>query len=92
MGYSRDLCGSHADNIKTGEGLGLSLFYSLVSNRDDWDHYEGLQRQAAQRYTAAHPNDPDVEALLRVSRNYRDSYLRWGRDCLGWALYLFSKS
>lgn len=92
MGYNRELCESHAYNVKVGEDMGLSFFYSLVSNQDDWDRYEGLQWQAAQRYSAAHPNDPDVEALLRVSRNYRDSYLRWGRDCLGWALYLFRKS
>jgi SAM-dependent methyltransferase len=92
MGYNRELCGSHAANVKTGEALGLSFFYSLVSNQDDWDRYEGLQWQAAERYSVAHPDDPDVEALLRVSHSYRDSYLRWGRDCLGWALYLFRKS
>jgi hypothetical protein len=31
-GYNRELCGSHAANVKTGENLGLSFFYSLVSN------------------------------------------------------------
>ena len=90
-GYTRELCGSHTDNVKTGENMGLSFLYSLVSNQDDWDRYEGLQWQAAERYSAAHPDDPDLEALLRVSHIYRDSYLRWGRDCLGWALYLFRK-
>lgn len=92
MGYNREICGSHAENVKTGEDMGLSFLYSLVSNQDDWDRYEGLQWQAAQRYSAAHPNDPDVGALMRVSGSYRDSYLCWGRDCLGWALYLFRKS
>jgi len=91
VGYHRGLCGSHAENVKTGEDLGLSFFYSMVSSHDDWDRYEGLQWQAAQRHSAAHPDDPDVEALLRVSRSHRDAYLRWGRDCLGWALYLFGK-
>jgi SAM-dependent methyltransferase len=92
MGYNREICGSHAENVKTGEDIDLSFLYSLVSNQDDWDRYEGLQWQAAQRYSAAHPNDPDVGAIMRVSGSYRDSYLCWGRDCLGWALYLFRKS
>jgi SAM-dependent methyltransferase len=85
------LYGSHAGNAKIGEELGLALLYTLVSSPDDWDRYEGLQWQAAERYAARHPDDPDAEALLRSARRNRDAYLRWGRDCLGWALYLFRK-
>jgi len=70
--------------------LGLTLLCSVVSSEDDWDRYEGLQWQAAERYAAAHPDDPDAEALLNAVRKDRDGYLRWGRDCLGWAMYLFS--
>ena len=86
-----DLCGSHAGNVQTGVDLGLSFLFSVVSSDDDWDRYEGLQSQAAERYAAAHPDDPDIEDLLKTSRTNRDAYLRWGRDCLGWALYLFRK-
>jgi SAM-dependent methyltransferase len=83
--------GSHASNVQTGVDLGLTFLYSAVSTEDDWDRYEGLQWQAAERYVAAYPDDPDVEALLGTVHKNRDAYLRWGRDCLGWALYLFSK-
>lgn len=88
-GTHPDMCGSHMGNLKTGEELGLACLYTVVSNHDDWDHYEGLQWQAAERYAAEHPDDPDTEALLRSARRNRDAYLRWGRDCLGWAMYLF---
>jgi len=90
-GYAPDLCGSHAGNVTIGEDVGLALLYTLVSTPDDWDRYEGLQWQAAERYATDHPDDPDVEALLRSARRNRDAYLRWGRNCLGWALYLFRK-
>jgi SAM-dependent methyltransferase len=90
-GDDPDLYGSHAGNVTIGEELGLALLCTLVSNPDDWDRYEGLQWQAAERYAVHHPDDPDVEALLRSARRSRDAYLRWGRDCLGWALYLFRK-
>lgn len=90
-GDDPNLWGSHAGNVAIGEEAGLALLYTLASNPDDWDRYEGLQWQAAERYAADHPDDPDVEALLRGARRGRDAYLRWGRTCLGWAMYLFRK-
>jgi SAM-dependent methyltransferase len=89
IGQGADLCGSHVGNVQAGVELGLCFLCSAVSSEDDWDRYEGLQWQAAERYAVAHTDDPDVEELLRTSRKNRDAYLRWGRDCLGWALYLF---
>ena len=90
-GQTANLCGTHVSNVQTGVELGLSLLFTVVSNEDDWDRYEGLQWQAAERYAAAHPDDPDVEHLLQTSNKNRDAYLRWGRNCLGWAMYLFRK-
>jgi SAM-dependent methyltransferase len=90
-GHAADAFGTHFSNVQTGVELGLTLLYTAVSNQDDWDRYEGLCWQAAERYAVAHPDDPDVEALLETSRKNRDAYLRWGRDCLGWAMYLFQK-
>lgn len=90
-GQHPELCGSHARNVQIGVDLGLSFLYTMVSSEDDWDRYEGLQWQAAERHAAAHPGDSDVDALLETSHKSRDAYLRWGRDCLGWALYLFRK-
>ncbi len=82
---------THAENAAIGEELGLSLLYTTVSSPDDWDRYEGLQWQAGERYAAAHPDDPDITPLLRNMRRDRQAYLRWGRNCLGWAMYLFRK-
>ncbi|MBN1808315.1 MAG: methyltransferase domain-containing protein [Planctomycetes bacterium] len=90
-GYVLEQQGSHIGNVKTGEELGLAFLYSAVSSKDDWDRYEGLQWQAAERYASSHPDDPDVEELLKKVHCSRDAYLRWGRECLGWALYLFRK-
>jgi SAM-dependent methyltransferase len=89
-GQEAESFGSHSSNVQAGVDLGLTFLYTIVSSEDDWDRYEGLQWQAAERYAAAQPEDPDVEALLRTIRQNRTAYLRWGRDCLGWAVYLFS--
>ena len=70
-------------------GLGLGPLYTLVSDSNDWDRYEGLQWNAAERYAVDHPDDPDVPSLMESMREQRDRYLRWGRDELGWAIYVF---
>ena len=88
-GFDADAFNTHRGNVVTGEGEGLTYLYSIVSNADDWDRYEGLQYRAAVKYARSNPEDPDLpEITARVSKS-RDAYLRWGRDTLGWAVYLF---
>lgn len=89
--FERNSIGSHHGNIDAGADAGLRLLHSIVSNEDDWDRYEGYQWNAAERYAHQHPDDPDNAELLDKINSYRDIYLRWGRDELGWALYLFLK-
>jgi SAM-dependent methyltransferase len=89
MRMKREQFGTHAQNVETGERVGLRLLYNVVSSHDDWDRYEGLQWRACERWAQQHPGHPDVAELR--SPHFRDAYLRWGRDQLGWAVYLFSK-
>lgn len=81
--------GTHRGNVETGLGLGLSLLHIVVSNDDDWDRYEGYQWRAAENWALANPDDPDLPELMAQIRSARDTYLRWGRDEFGWAIYLF---
>lgn len=88
-GLNRTSFGTHEENADAGERRGLDLVHTLVSSRDDWDRYEGLQWYAANEHARSHPDDPDVpEIVQRVARE-RSVYLRWGRETLGWAIYLF---
>ena len=88
---TRDMFGTHYENVLVGEDEGLFPLYTMVSNQDDWDRYETLQWYAAEMHARDNPDDPDVsEILTRVARG-RTNYLHWGRDTVGWAMYLFRK-
>lgn len=68
---------------------GLELVHTFVSSKDDWDQYEGLQWYATAEYARSHPDDPDLPELLERVTKAKGVYLRWGRDTLGWAIYVF---
>ena len=88
---ARDDFGSHADNVRTGEEEGLVPLLAFVSSGADWDRYETLQWRAAARYAATHPEDPDLPALRERVARMQHEYLVWGRETMGWALYLFGR-
>ena len=91
IGAERSAFGTHYENVQAGQELGLELVYTLVSNQDDWDKYEGLQWYAAAEWANQHAGDPDLgEVLKRVAQD-RENYLRWGRETFGWSIYVFKK-
>jgi len=87
----REEIGTHQDNVKVGEEEGLTCLYTMVSNHDDWDHYETLQWWAVDDYVRANPDDEDILELLGRKSRDKENYLCWGRDALGWAIYIFRK-
>jgi SAM-dependent methyltransferase len=88
-GTSKNGFGTHCGNAEAGELQGLELVHTFVSSKDDWDNYEGLQWYAAAEYARCHPDDPDLPELLERVAKAKVVYLRWGRDTLGWAIYVF---
>jgi len=88
-GISREDFGSHFSNAEAGVRRGLDLVHAIVSSNDDWDRYEGLQWYATAEYARTHPDDPDLAEVVERVEKARTTYLRWGRNTLGWAIYMF---
>jgi SAM-dependent methyltransferase len=88
-GVNRNGFVTHSGNVEAGEVVGLELVHTFVSSKDDWDQYEGLQWYATAEYARSHPDDPDLPEILERVTKAKVVYLRWGRDTLGWAIYVF---
>ncbi|MFY4775771.1 SAM-dependent methyltransferase [Metabacillus sp. RGM 3146] len=82
---------SHAENIFTAEEYGLTPVWAATASEDDWDCYEWQYSKSIEDYCFHHPEDPDSKAMLEKIRSWRRLYLKWGRDTLGFGLYLFKK-
>lgn len=80
--------GSHADNLETIAAAGLQLLYCCVATRDEWDHFEGTILHNVEQYAAAHPDAPDPDGKLDHRRRWNAAQQRWGRQVMGFGLYL----
>jgi SAM-dependent methyltransferase len=90
-GMRRQEFATHRENVEAGIAEDLVPLYTLVGSQDDFDRYEALQWRAAERYCREHPEDPDLPALVERVGRTRHEYLAWGRETVGWSLYLFRK-
>ena len=92
LGATEDEMTTHEGNLAAGIAMGLVERGAWVSRDQDWDRYEDLYADSVERYVAGHPEDPDAEAMRERIRRWRETYLRWGRDTLGFGLYLFERA
>lgn len=76
------------ETVALAESTGVGVVSLIASSLDDWDRYESLKWLALDEWLAANPDDPQAEEFLELGRRYRDGYLRWQRDLLGWAIFI----
>ncbi len=79
----------HRGNVQAGIDAGLVPLHAATASDDEWDEYEWKYARAIERYASEQPGDADVPAMVERVRRWRDAYLRWGRDTLGFGVYLF---
>ncbi len=79
----------HRGNVQAGVDAGLIPMHAATASPDEWDEYEWKYCRSIERYARETPDDPDVPAMVERIRRWRDAYLRWGRDTLGYGVYLF---
>jgi len=82
---------THAGNIEAGEAAGLELWYAGMSPAHEWDDCAFSMYAAAQTWLASHPDDPQAADVRMRAQMQRMAYTTFGRDTLGFGLYLFRR-
>ncbi len=98
--YLEALGGASADELPDYRGLmraaedaGLTPLHSSVASEADWDRYEWRLIINAERWAAAHPDDPGAEVLRERARRARERMtMPGGRETLGFALVLLRRN
>jgi SAM-dependent methyltransferase len=70
------------------ETSGLPVVSVIASSEDDWDRYETLHWRAAEAWLAENHDDPDAVDIRSRHERFKRTYLRHGRDLLGWAIFV----
>ncbi len=79
---------SHGSNIDAAVAEGLTPCWAITASQREWDEYEWAHARNIEAYAAGDPSE-SAQAMLQRSRDWRQAYWRWGRECLGFGLYLF---
>ncbi len=73
------------------ETTGIPVVSVIASSEDDWDRYETLHWLAVEQWLEENAGDPQAgEIRARYERGKR-TYLRHGREYLGWAIFVGRK-
>ena len=84
--------GTRETYILLAEGLGLEVLKSQESTPDAWSEYEDTYADNILRFIESNPDDPDADEMSQRIRAWREAYVKWGRDTMGFALYLLQKA
>jgi SAM-dependent methyltransferase len=89
LGATRQELTDHEGNRELGQQAGLTCFHAVETPPEDFERYERRYAEAIESWVAANAGDPDAGGMLQRIRAWRAAYERWGRDTLGFGLYLF---
>lgn len=89
-GIDKSEFGAHCDTMTSAREAGLTLLYSSVSSRDEWDEFEGRILFNWEEHCRAGASAEEQRTLER-KRQWNDQQQRWGRKAMGFGLYLLRR-
>jgi SAM-dependent methyltransferase len=69
---------------------GFDFEYVVRSSHDDWDRYEADNWYGLIRWIEDNPDHPERGEVIAHLHGIQDEYLRYGREYLGWAMYVLA--
>jgi SAM-dependent methyltransferase len=69
---------------------GFDLECVVRASHDDWDRYESDNWHGLIRWIEENPEHPELEEVVQHLHKVQDDYLNYGRQYLGWAMYVLA--
>lgn len=74
--------------LKMANDEGFDIGYMIRSNDDDWARYEACNWEGLIAWLEENPDHPDKQAVIDWFRKIQDEHFRFGREYLGFAIYI----
>lgn len=88
MGLGRDEWVSLAGTAERFAAVGADLVEMVLANRDSWDRYAAGQWWTCTEWLRANPDDARAAEVREFRDGARASYLAYGRDHVGWGVFV----
>ena len=87
-GIGPDQYATLTQNIERLREWGFEPVGLLDATLEGWDSYESHHWEAVDRWRRENPGHPKVKEVVQRMERERETYLRWGREVLGWAIFI----
>ncbi len=88
LGASRGDYTTHEENIEAINAAGCEVTWHTSASPHDWAEYEWRYLWNVERFANDNPGDADRDAMLARARGWHEIVEKWGRDTLGFGLYV----
>lgn len=85
----QDIC-TETEILHITREEGFDLMYEVRSSIDDWDRYESGNWYGLTRWIDENPDHPEREQVIHHLHHIQDDYMQYGREFMGWAIYILN--
>lgn len=78
----------HHDVLQMMERLNLTPLWARTASLDEWDHYEWSYSKAIEDFVSKNPHHPQAKEFHSKIKGWRNLVWKWGRNTMGFGLYL----
>ena len=84
--------GVHTEHelLRIAREEGFDFEYMVRASHDDWDRYEASNWHGLVRWIEENPDHAERQGVIDHLHKIQDEYLRYGREYLGWAIYILN--
>ncbi|WP_433242056.1 SAM-dependent methyltransferase [Streptosporangium sp. CA-135522] len=91
FGFGPEAFSSLAGTFDRFEAAGLEVLEMVLADQDSWDRYAAGQWWTLSDWLRANPDDPDAEEMAEFLRRARRSHVEYGRQYLGWGVFVLRR-